>query len=128
MPDSTFNCVDCRAPSTARRPNAKYCDVCRLWRDLMFVGARRHRCLDCEESFAPTRVADKLCATCDFIGSRKYAEGECAFCHRSTDPLLCVDVRVCRRCARDPERRSLLIKAVKAKRNSRRETFQAAVT
>lgn len=122
MPDPhTIKCVDCGQPYETRRPNTRYCAVCRLYRDLVYLGSRTKVCLDCEERFAPLAVKDLLCGKCDFIRSKNYADGECALCHGNTSPLLHSDVAVCLVCAREPKRRELLLRAVAKKRSARRE-------
>lgn len=120
-------CEDCGHEYQSKRANAKYCGVCRLFRDLVYHGKRKQTCLDCGERFAPFKSGERLCSNCDFIGSANYAAGACALCKHSTHPLLSTDIAVCLGCARDPDKRDIFTKAVAKKRQSRRSQHEAVV-
>jgi hypothetical protein len=119
-------CEDCGGSYLAKRSNAKYCSICRLFRDLTWLRNRQYTCLDCEARFAPFKSNEQLCSKCDFIGSKNYVEGTCALCQHSSYPLLSADVAVCLGCARDPDKRAIFLKAIANKRRNRRDHYEQA--
>jgi hypothetical protein len=113
----TIACEDCGHPYETTRPNTKYDSVCRLLRDLKFVGSRTRRCLWCGESYAPLNRNDDRCADCAY---QPKAPGSCpcAFC--GEERLRAVrDVAVCHWCARDPELRLKFLGSLTRKRRAR---------
>ncbi len=113
-----INCEDCGRSFETTRANTKFCTVCRTYRDLLYIGEQTKSCLECDQKFALLKRSDMLCGKCDFLTSKKYVEGTCALCHNVSDRLMHKDIRVCIRCARNPEMRTLLLKALVKKRKA----------
>lgn len=112
----TIQCADCQAEYATQRSNTKYCALCRIFRDVMYLGNRKQTCLVCEQKFALLQAGERLCPKCDVIPSSRYVDGTCAFCGTHEYPLLSAEVAVCTACAHDPEQRELFIKAIVQKR------------
>lgn len=113
MAERTIRCEDCGADYKTKRANTKYCRVCRLYRNLLFLKNRKKECPACGDQFAPLAMDDMVCGRCD-IG-RHYVDGTCALCGDATSKQLHPDVAVCHPCATDPSRRPLLIRALAKK-------------
>lgn len=113
-----FNCADCDEPVETKYKTKKYCDLCRLFRDLTFLGLRKTKCLSCQEAFCPTNSNHKLCWECDFTAADKHPIGECRLCDASPRPLLSPDVLVCLQCTQDPAQREAFTRAVGYKRHA----------
>lgn len=120
MTDHSIHCADCGHPATAKRKNQRYCGVCRLFRNLIYLGGRTVRCASCDTKFAPLHVNDKLCADCDF-DKEKLPKGRCAFCEQDERPLVKEDVSICIACAKDPSHRDKVTRALGKKRRQRQE-------
>ena len=113
----TIECADCGASYKTTRTNTKYCRVCRVFRDLSFLGDRTKECIECERQFSPLTKKDLLCGGCgSFL--RKTLEGTCSLCNESREDLLHETITVCGRCATDPEKRVTLLRALAKKRRS----------
>lgn len=111
----TISCADCGAEYETRRTNTKYCRVCRTYRDLMFLGDRSKTCIECDKQFLPLTKKDLLCGACgSFLA--KAVHGDCSLCGEKTEHLLHDSIKVCRRCATDPEKRVTLLRALAKKR------------
>lgn len=117
--DTPIKCADCGEPYTAKRRNAKYCRLCRLFRDLIYLDRRTHECVSCGDRFAPLHSNDKLCAICDFATKTADAK-KCSFCSEKRATVN-AEVSVCLGCAKDPKHRRLLIQATGKKRRTRTE-------
>ncbi len=106
-----ITCQDCGA---ARRDVAykttRYCESCRLLRNLLFIGERTYQCTECKDNFAPIARGDRYCGECS-LGSNRM--GECALCGAASSELLRPSIAVCTRCARDPKQRVRLVKALR---------------
>lgn len=116
--EQTITCADCGHEHTAKRKNARYCGICRLFRNLIYLGARTSRCASCDGKFSPLHVNDKLCANCDF-SQGKDGRGNCALCEQKDMPLVKAEVAVCVYCAKDPTRRDVFTRAIGKKRKAR---------
>lgn len=114
-----ITCEDCGLEFQSSRDNAKYCRVCRLFRNLVFIEARTYDCWACGGEFAPLERNQKFCGDCNTVRSAHDAPGTCSFCKEKTEQLLHKEVKVCRKCATDPENRQLLIRALHKKKASR---------
>lgn len=116
---TTITCADCGAPYATKRHNTKYCEVCRTLRTLLYLRSswkgRTRDCLICESEFLPLTRDDELCGDCDFIDGGKRTRGVCSLCEGER-VLLHEDIRVCLGCGRDPEKRTLLIRALARKK------------
>jgi hypothetical protein len=111
-------CADCGASFTSRQPNARYCYLCRLDRNLMFIGERTSECWRCAKRFAPLSRNDRFCGHCYRTGTAHSVEGTCVLCHKESPNLLHADVSVCGPCATDPDNRRVLLRAVAKKRDT----------
>lgn len=112
---NTISCADCGADYETKRSNTKYCRVCRIYRDLSFLGERTKNCLECDKKFALMSRKDLLCGGCgSFLA--KEVEGDCSLCGASTKHLLHETIKVCRPCATDPKKRVTLLRALAKKR------------
>lgn len=117
----SITCADCGQPYETSRPNTKFCAICRLLKDLLFLGVRTRECLLCSEKFCPTSRHDLMCGSCDTTPSSLHGEGDCAFCGASQAKTIRRGVAVCLRCARSPKHRRKLIQALAKKVQGRRE-------
>lgn len=116
---TTISCADCGHDQVVSRRNARYCYVCRTFRDLIYLGSRRGKCSSCQEKFAPIKANDRLCANCDFLVENN-PTGHCAFCDKD-GLLISPELAVCVACAKNPELRDKVTQAVGKKRRLRQE-------
>lgn len=102
-----IHCTDCGAPRVTARRNTKYCYLCRLLRNIIFVGTRTFKCSVCEKRLQPCDRNQDLCCECNpyLPGS---VQGDCKLCGREDVRLLGDTIAVCDRCANDPKMRSKL--------------------
>lgn len=112
-------CADCGAERKARNKNTRYCRVCRLGRNIAFLGQRTNTCWMCEERFAPLSANDPMCANCDYK-SASATVAECALCHEQA-PRVDHEIAVCIACAKDPKKRPLFARALHKKVKARIE-------
>lgn len=112
-------CADCGFEHEASNKTTKYCNVCRVFRDLAFVGTTTKNCFACGSKFAPIRRKDELCSNCDY-NHRVYGTGICALCKNEAS-LIRSDIAVCTDCMRDPDQRRTFMKAMAKKRVERVE-------
>lgn len=111
-----IRCEDCGAPRMTRYANTKYCEICRLARNLKFVGDRTQTCLLDKKVFAPIKRGQELSLTCDPYSTPGGVEGTCGICEQDGQRLYGEHVRVCTECLDDPKKRPtiygmLLLKA-----------------
>lgn len=120
MAEFEISCEDCGHQYTSIRKNTKYCRVCRLLRNAIYLAAHTQTCVICEKVYAPL-VREKLavCGECNPNAYRHDASGTCSFCGTETQRLIHEDVTVCRKCSQDPEQRELFIKALGKKKAQR---------
>lgn len=119
--DYQINCDDCGTEHVARRKNVRYCGVCRMFRNLVYLGNRKAKCSSCETKFAPLTANDQLCASCDFL-SESNPKGACAFCSSVDVPLIHPELAVCLACGKDATIRSKVTAAIGKKRRARQTT------
>jgi hypothetical protein len=113
-------CRDCGHPHATARTNTRYCHTCRLFRNLVYLTSRKSKCLSCRDTFAPLHSNDKLCAKCDVLAEGN-PDGRCGVC-LLTDVRLVkggADIALCLACAKDPEKRKVVMEAVAQKRYKR---------
>lgn len=113
-------CADCGSEHEASNRTTKYCNVCRVFRDLAFVGTTTKNCFACSEAFAPIRRKDELCSKCDY-NHRVYGTGTCGICKAENVSTIRMDIAVCVDCMRDPNQRRTFMKAMAKKRAERME-------
>jgi hypothetical protein len=117
-----IRCADCDSDHVAHSPRAKYCSVCRLFRDFAFVQDTTKNCFMCEEVFAPVSRKDALCSICDY-NHKIYGTGTCGICKTPNTRTIRTDISVCLDCARKPgATRRLFIKGIAKRRRERMET------
>lgn len=116
----TITCESCRAEYETIRANTKYCALCRLDKNLRYIGSQLSDCWACNKKFAPLERGEDSCGECCYE-SEKPGTAECGFCG---DEKLMVrqDVKVCHQCARDPKHRGKFMKAVRNKVKARAES------
>lgn len=107
-----IECADCGAPRLTKRKNTKYCRVCRLIRNIEFIGADTVDCLGCDTPFAPLKRGEDVCGKCAVAGPAGDPRGTCAFCEVENASLVDSNISVCRVCATDPTKRVLFKKAL----------------
>lgn len=122
MAERTIRCEDCGSPYSTNRSNTKFCDVCRLLRDLRFIGPSTHDCWVCQTKFAPITLREEACAEHGYHPA-KTGECECVYCHE-TRPRIRANLAVCVHCARSVERRPMFVKALAIKQRERQAANQ----
>lgn len=112
-----IDCADCSHPYVTIRKNTKYCALCRLDRNLTFVGGAKGKCQRCGEKFAPLERQGKLCGPCSvrFLNAQLAEIGRCIFCKSEDVKLLGHGIACCHQCSTDPQKRSNLHTKVVAK-------------
>lgn len=113
-------CSDCGATRhRAQYKNTLYCHSCRLLRDLMFVGDRKHVCAaaTCRKTFAPVARRDAHCGGC---GYGSVYTGTCGFCNKDDVELHRSGVPLCTHCVRDPRQRRRILSSLKRGQADRR--------
>lgn len=111
-----IKCSDCGAPRLTRWKNTKYCFLCRLIRNLEFVGDKQSKCIVCDQAFAPLKRGDDLCGHCDTIPLFEDCVGKCAFCKEDDQPLVGPEIAICIGCAKDGKIRKNVRKALLIRR------------
>lgn len=122
MATTTIDCADCGHQYETARKNTKYCRVCRLLRNLSYLKNTTYTCFVCDKDYAPLerQPADwRMCGTCERREWPHDVKGTCALCNDDSDRLIHADIAVCRKCAFDPEKRPLLVKALARKQRER---------
>lgn len=117
-------CQSCGAPYETRRSNTKYCALCRLDKNLRYIGSVQASCWACHKDFAPLERGEDSCGECCYE-SEKPGMAECGFCHEMKLRVR-QDVAVCHQCARDPKHRGEFMKAVRKKVQVRQGERRAA--
>lgn len=115
---TTITCTDCGAERhNVQYRNTRYCESCRLLRNLIFLGDRTCTCSECAKEFAPTVRGERWCGECSVSADI----GDCVLCQAADSELLRRTIPVCLRCAHDPDRRAVLIKGLRRGQRDRRE-------
>ncbi len=122
----TIECQDCGSPRNTRYKNTKYCEVCRLLRNVAFVGSRTTKCLVSGKRFAPIARNQELSLTCDPYSTKAQVEGDCALCGNHTERLYGPNVGVCVECIDDPEKRNQ-IKAALIRKQAELKSGEAQI-
>lgn len=105
------DCVNCGADITAKSKLAKYCSICRLHKNLMFVKGSTTTCDVCEDKYAPSERGQFCCTKCSSV-TDSVREGECKICGSEDYPLIWQDASVCVRCMDDPAKRPLIVRGL----------------
>lgn len=119
---ATITCHDCGVERTRCPRNTRYCQLCRLLRELDYWQAHRTRRCSCGEVYCPLHRGDTQCGRCD-PGLQRYS-GVCALSakdapHEGRYPEHYLPV--CTTCARDPKQRARLIRALTKGQAARRQ-------
>lgn len=109
----TITCESCRAPYETNRANTKYCALCRLDKNLRYIGSQISECWACHKEFSPLERGEDSCGDCCYE-SEKPGVAVCGFCEQEKLRVR-ADVAVCHQCARDPKQRGAFMKAVRNK-------------
>jgi len=110
-----IRCEECGSPRLTRYKNTKYCHLCRLSKNLEFIGDRTNKCAGCEKSFAPIDRNEQLCPECSIGKVAGDPRGTCAFCEAVDAPLIREHIAVCVQCAHDPKLRTKFVGAIAKK-------------
>ena len=114
-----INCSDCKQHFSPRRPNAKYCDYCRLARNLKYWMTRSTECWLCEKKFVPVdRDNSNICSSCQPAHTAAIHDVACHNCNEARK-LIHPEIRWCYPCAENPTSRRGLVKAVFRKQAER---------
>lgn len=103
-----IKCSDCGGPRMTRYANTKYCEICRLLRNLKFVGDAKSKCLVDKRVFSPIKRGQQLSLTCDPLSTPGGVQGTCGICDREDQRLYGEHISVCVECLDDPARRELI--------------------
>lgn len=112
-----IHCEDCGAHRLTKYKNTKYCHVCRLLRNLKFIGQKTKTCFICDAEFAPIDRNDGMCRACGDLRRSYNVDGKCGLCGRE-GLLWRKEIRVCIECLRDPRQRPRLLKGLIAKQRA----------
>src|SRR5205823_5651387 len=87
------------------------CAACRLLRVLTYAAkkCRPRKCRSCDEVYAPARIRDHLCGTCD-TGTPNAPVVTCAICKR--DAPMYERCPVCVGCVKSPAAQPIVIRAL----------------
>lgn len=124
MATMSKQCQDCGTRFTTERANAKFCGVCRLLKNLDFINDFTVKCWQCDETMSPLERGDKTCGRCGYA-PKKHGVAECVQCHEER-PQIAKDVPVCHKCAKHPDHRKWLLRAVRKKVSERQQEAVAA--
>lgn len=106
----TINCQVCGSQRKTNRSNTKYCAFHSFLRDVTYMRQnlkKAHRkCLLCSTDFLALRSTDSTCADCAMFGLAP--DIECVRCHE-TRPAACEGLRLCLKCAQDPQNNEYLL-------------------
>lgn len=117
-----ITCENCGRERETRYKNTKYCLVCRLLKNLNYIGTRRQKCPSCGETFAPLHRNEVMCGKCNPKFAVGKPRGVCGFCEEEKD-LILDSVRVCHPCATDPDNRERFLVALVQKVNDAKKEF-----
>lgn len=111
-------CRSCGEPRDRCPSNTRYCKECRLLDNAAFWASQSPRnCLNCEQEYRPIERSDAYCGACRH--DNPLHEVDCALCDRTAVPPWRTGLKVCLHCAYDPEKRTTLLRALKARRKAR---------
>lgn len=123
MATITKSCEECGHQFETIRDNAKRCHICRLLNDLEFINDFTVKCWQCGTPISPLKRGDKTCGHCAYA-PKKYGVAECVQCRKEL-PQIEKDVPVCHGCAKHPDHRRWLLRAVREKQTKRRQAVAA---
>lgn len=118
---TTIHCEDCGKPRLTGRRNTKYCRVCRLLKNINFIGDRTSECPRCKKRYAPVTRNDLMCGKCNPRIAQGKPTGICGFCKEEKD-LIDSDIKVCHGCATEPDNRLAFTIALLDKVETQRTT------
>lgn len=116
-----IKCADCGAPRKTTQANTRYCRLCAAIRAIEYwTPDKARRCGEqkCKRRFVPTKRGDFACGHCDYRRHR----GTCAICKGDDVPIWLEGIAVCLVCAKDPQARLTLIKALLKKQGATQAT------
>jgi hypothetical protein len=109
---ATITCVDCGTQRCNTPSNTKYCKPCRLLRDIAYWEHNTRNCGNCHIPFSPMGGRDYFCSEHAVADWHQHAIRLCALCNQEKPPII-AGVDLCHGCARNPKKRSLLVRALK---------------
>lgn len=113
-----IHCSDCGWPRLTARRNTKYCYVCRLERNLAFIGDRMFKCIDCGNRRNQVIRNEEMCKVCDTFSTPENVVGQCGVCGEHEQRLLGDTVHICVKCIHDPAKRETIRVQLKRKREA----------
>jgi hypothetical protein len=115
-----ITCADCGAERTTARKNTKYCEQCRLLRDMVHMGAdKKRKCILCDAVFAPLHARDEVCAEHDTNHPQRYPIITCGASGKE-GPQVRDGLQLTLESAKNPEYRVPLMKEL-SKRQAERK-------
>lgn len=103
-----IECSDCGTVRYTRYGNTKYCELCRLIRNIRFVGDRTRKCGVSGKEFAPIDRNQLVSLECDPYARPGHPTGTCGECDTENTDLLGNMMHICFKCADDIKRRGKL--------------------
>jgi len=110
-----IHCEDCGSPRLTKYANTKYCEVCRLARNLNFMKGQKFTCGVSGNKYAPIKRNQSVSLTCDPYSTPGGVTGECGVCNTKNARLYGEHVRVCVECLDSIEKRGLIYAALLSK-------------
>lgn len=104
-------CENCGGEITSKSKLAKYCSICRLYKNIMFIGDKTVECQVCEDEYSPTERGQFCCRKCSSVTDR-VRSGECKICGSDDWPLIWQEAQVCVKCMDDPEKRGIVARGL----------------
>lgn len=117
-----IDCADCGAAAQVHRSDGKLCRSCSLLHILVYatrLKRQKAKCRLCKTPFAPLHKTDySLCGTCDPKADFRREFITCVICRKDAKPPY-PGVAVCLPCLKTPDKRSLIVNALKRGRDAR---------
>lgn len=100
-----IECEDCGCPRLTRRSNTKFCRVCRIYKNLKYLGDRVTKCIACDKTFAPIYRNEDVCASCSPDLPTGDPRGTCVICKQENASIIDQSISLCLQCAQNPKTR-----------------------
>lgn len=107
-----IHCEDCGAPRMTKYGNTKYCEICRLARNLNFMKGQKFKCGVSGKRYAPVKRNQGVCLECDPYSTPGGPQGDCPVCGTDDTRLYGEHVRVCVSCMDSIEKRPTIYAAL----------------
>lgn len=117
---ATITCEQCGTQRHKCPSNTKLCRPCAVLRDAEYTlnfPPRECSQSNCRNKFAPLSRSDRLCGECSLSMHR----GHCNWCGDPEGELVKPELKLCGVCAKDPDKRVSVIKALRNRQAQTRE-------